>query len=245
MRNDIESLLRTQHHDQKIRSLEKEIAGIPLEEEDIRDKLSADEAALEKARAALQRVEVEIKNLELDVETRRDSISKLKVQQYETKKNEEYRKMGGEIDRYEKEISELEDREIDLMEEAETQKKALVEARESYAENEGSVKEELEDLESLHKNLLAQVEEEKEKRAEQAGNVDGDLLEIYDRLFKAKNGLAVVGLVDEVCQGCHMRVTKSTIMEVKSEKQLASCENCGRLLYWWTDDSVGKNRGEY
>jgi len=245
MRNDIESLLRTQHHDQKIRSLEKEIAGIPLEEEDIRDKLSADEAALEKARAALQRVEVEIKNLELDVETRRDSISKLKVQQYETKKNEEYRKMGGEIDRYEKEISELEDREIDLMEEAETQKKALAEARESYAENEGSVKEELEDLESLHKNLLAQVEEEKEKRAEQAGNVDGDLLEIYDRLFKAKNGLAVVGLVDEVCQGCHMRVTKSTIMEVKSEKQLASCENCGRLLYWWTDDSVGKNRGEY
>ena len=57
--------------------------------------------------------------------------------------------------------------------------------------------------------------------------------------------MAVVGLVDEVCQGCHMKVTKSTIVAVKAEKQIAHCENCGRILYWWTDDSVGKDMGSY
>ena len=46
---EVEKLLRVQHHDQKLASLTKELDGIPLEEEDIRDKLSADQKALEEA----------------------------------------------------------------------------------------------------------------------------------------------------------------------------------------------------
>ena len=72
-----------------------------------------------------------------------------------------------------------------------------------------------------------------------------EIIDSYHRLFKSKNGMAVVGLVDEVCQGCHMKVVKSTMIEVKAENHLAHCENCGRILYWWTDERVGKNRGEY
>jgi predicted nucleic acid-binding Zn-ribbon protein len=71
------------------------------------------------------------------------------------------------------------------------------------------------------------------------------LLDLYERLFKSKAGVAVVGLVDEVCQGCHMKVVKSTVVAVKRESSVANCENCGRLLYWWTDDAVGKNLGDY
>ncbi|NRB74653.1 MAG: hypothetical protein HRU46_09875, partial [Verrucomicrobiales bacterium] len=117
--------------------------------------------------------------------------------------------------------------------------------RAKFDENEQSVKEEIEDLGELKIKLEGDVETEKAARAEQAAEVDPDLLYIYDRLFKAKAGMAVVGLVDEVCQGCHMKVTKSTVVNVRAEKQVANCENCGRILYWWTDASVGKNMGEY
>ncbi|MEM9280896.1 MAG: C4-type zinc ribbon domain-containing protein [Verrucomicrobiota bacterium] len=242
---EVEKLVRVQHHDQKLKALEKELADIPLEAEDIRDRLSADQTALDEAKEALQKVEVAIKNLEIDVETRRDSIAKLKVQQFETKKNEEFRAMGTEIERYEEEIGGLEDQEIELMEQSEEQRKALEESRSKYAENEKSVEEELEDLKDLEKKLQSDVEDEKVKRSELSSEVDEDLLDVYDRLFKAKGGMAVVGLVDEVCQGCHMKVTKSTVVETRAEKQLAFCENCGRILYWWTDDSVGRNLGEY
>lgn len=242
---EVEKLLRVQHHDQKIKSLEKEIAGIPLEAEDIQERLVADGKALEEAKLALQQTEVAIKNLEIDVQTRKDSIAKLKVQQFETRKNEEFRKMGTEIENYESEITGLEDREIELMEAAEEQKNAYKTAREKYQEEETSVKEELEDLESLKKNLESQVLEETEARTKIASDVDEDVLYNYDRLFKGKNGVAVVGLVDEVCQGCHMKVVKSTVVDVKAEKQIAHCENCGRILYWWTDAAVGKNMGDY
>ena len=139
---EVEKLLRVQHHDQKLKSIEKELADIPLEEEDIKDRLTADQEALDQAKTDLQHVEVAIKNLELDVETRRDSIVKLKNQQFETKKNEEFQRMGQEIERYEAEISELEDKEIELMEQAEEQRNALSAAREKFEENEKSVAEE-------------------------------------------------------------------------------------------------------
>ena len=104
---EIEKLLVIQHHDQKIRSLEQQIARIPLEEEDIRERLSEEKEAVEKALASYRETEMGIKNIELDVETRRDSVAKLKVQQFQTKKNDEFQAMGEEIVRYEKEVSEL------------------------------------------------------------------------------------------------------------------------------------------
>ncbi len=242
---EVEKLLRVQHHDQKIKSIDKELAGIPLEADDIRDRLVADQKAVEAAKAEMQQTEVAIKNLELDVATRRSTIGKLKVQQFETRKNEEYQRMGVEIERYTAEIAGLEDREIELMEKAEAQKKALEAARAQLQENEVSVKEELEDLEALSEKLKADRIAELAERDRLTAELDSAVLDNYQRLFKSKAGIAVAGLVDEVCQGCHMKVVKSTVIEVKAEQRLAHCENCGRILYWWTDERVGKNRGEY
>lgn len=242
---EVEKLLRVQHHDQKIKAIDKELAGIPVEAEDIRDRLVADQKAVEAAKTEMQQTEVAIKNLELDVATRRSTIGKLKVQQFETRKNEEYQRMGVEIERYTAEIAGLEDREIELMEKAEAQKKALEAARAQLQENEVSVKEELEDLEALSEKLKADRIAEVAERDRLTAELDSAVLDNYQRLFKSKAGIAVAGLVDEVCQGCHMKVVKSTVIEVKAEQRLAHCENCGRILYWWTDERVGKNRGEY
>ena len=242
---EVEKLVRVQHHDQKIKSIEKELIGIPVEEVDIKERLVEDQRALESAKLEMQHTEVAVKNLEIDVATRRDSITKLKVQQFETRKNEEFRRMGSEIERYTAEIAGLEDREMELMEKADLQRKALDVARTRWKENEVSVKEELEDLAELSTKLKADRAAELIERETHSAALDDAVLDNYNRLFKSKNGMAVVGLIDEVCQGCHMKVVKATVVEVKAENHLAHCENCGRILYWWTDDSVGKNRGDY
>ncbi|MCB1203588.1 MAG: hypothetical protein KDN18_04970 [Verrucomicrobiae bacterium] len=242
---EVEKLLRVQHHDQKIKSIDKELAGIPVEAEDISERLVADRSAVEAAKLEMQHTEVAIKNLELDIQTRRTTISKLKTQQFETRKNEEYQRMGIEIERYAAEIAGLEDKEIELMEKSESQRKVLEAARAKLSENEVSVKEELEDLEALAAKLRSDRESELAARDAASDGVDDAVLDNYHRLFKSKNGIAVAGLVDEVCQGCHMKVVKSTVIDVKAENHLAHCENCGRILYWWTDERVVKNRGEY
>lgn len=242
---ELEKLVVIQHRDKKIVELEKQIANIPNEEEDIRDRISEQRSAEAEALANFQAVEVEIKKIELDVQTRRDSIAKLKVQQYETKKNEEFRAMGEEITKYEGEITELEDQEIELMEKAEELNEVLDQAREELSDSEDSVETDIAALYQTRENWEKELSNEKESRAKSAALVDEDLLTSYERTFKAKNGSAVVGLVDSQCSGCHMKVTKSTVVAVKAENEITFCENCGRMLYWWTDDSEKKTSNEY
>ena len=237
---EVEKLLIIQHRDQNIRALDQRIAKVPLEEEDIRERLAEEKEAAARALKAYQEAEVEIKKIELDVETRRDTIAKLKVQQFETKKNEEFRRIGEEITRYEGEVSDLEDSEIECMEKAEELNRILAEAREQLAESEEAVETDVASLHRSQETWKKEKREDEEKRAEAAGEIDEDLLDIYDRLFSSKNGNAVVGLTDGQCSGCHMKVIKATVVEVKTEKEIAYCENCGRILYWWTDESSGK-----
>ena len=61
-------------------------------------------------------LEVRRKNLELDAQSRRDSIGKYKAQQFQTRKNEEFQAISLEIHRFEKEIEHIEDNEIEIME---------------------------------------------------------------------------------------------------------------------------------
>ncbi len=233
---EVEKLVLVQNHDQKILAINKELAGIPLKEEDCKDKLVEDEKATAAAKLTLQEVEVAINSLEIDVQTRKDSINKLKTQQFETKKNEEFWAMGEDIKRYEGEITELEEKEIELMEQAEELGVVYEKAKASLEEVQETVAEDLESLAALQKNLESEKAVESEKRSKAIEPVDEDSLELYDRLFKAKNGFAVVGLTDGACRGCHMRVIQSTVVDVKAEKAIAHCENCGRILYWWTDE---------
>ena len=92
---------------------------LPLERAHLESQLAATAAGVESLKQKGRLVEVERKKLELDVGTRAESISRLKTQQYQTRKNEEFRAIGHEIERYENEIRKLEDQELELMIDAE------------------------------------------------------------------------------------------------------------------------------
>lgn len=233
---EVEKLVIIQDRDLKIRSIEKELESLPEEEADAREKLASDQAMLTAAKQAVQENEVAMKNLEIDIQTRQESIARLKVQQFQTRKNEEFRAMGSEIERYGREVTALEDRELELMEKGEQLKKTQSEAERVLAATREMVEEDLEATAKRRENLEAEKAETESKRREETKQVDPDTLDLYDRLFKSKGGLVVVGLQDGQCTGCHMRVIKSTVVAVKSENEIAYCENCGRILYWWTDE---------
>lgn len=241
----VEKLLVIQHRDLNIRQLEKQIAGIPLEVEDLKNRLNADQKAVADALAAVREKEIEIKNLEIDAQTRRSTVARLKVQQYQTKKNEEFRAIGQEIERYEKEVSQFEDAELEKMEELDGLKRNLAEVRDQLANSEESVKFDIAQIEQSREEWGRQREEEVKRRAEAAAKVPPDLLDTYQRIFKSKNGKAVVGLESGLCTGCHMKVIKSTVVEVKAEKAIAFCENCGRILYNWTEDGPARTSNDY
>jgi uncharacterized protein len=228
----VSKLLIVQDKDQFIAKLRKELKRLPQEEERAKLKLADDNAAVTKAKAGFQENEVAMKSLELQIKTRQDTVSRLKVQQFETRKNEEFRALGNEVERYQAEVCKLEDSQLELMEKAESLTQELKSAQEALAATQKRVDEELVLMKTRSSNLQAQLTEAEGQRAEIAAKQDEDMLAIYDRIFKNRGDAAVVALEGQVCRGCNMKVSPATVNSAKAEKNLTTCSNCGRIVYW-------------
>jgi uncharacterized protein len=228
---ELEQLLVLQDREQKIRQIRTEIETVPLRRKSLEAQLAASVAGVDTLKQKGRQMEMDRKKLELDVGTRAESISRLKTQQYQTRKNDEFQAMGHEIERYENEIRKIEDEELELMVQADKIKADLAEEEKKAAATKESITRQTADLEEKSKALESRLQELTRERAELAGKIDEDLLARFERLFKSKGDAAVVALEHGVCTGCHMKVTTATAAEVKAGKEIVSCENCGRILY--------------
>ena len=231
MHSELEQLLVLQDRQQKIRQIQAEIKTLPLERAHLESQLAATAAGFESLKLKGRQVEVERKKLELDVGTRTESIARLKTQQYQTRKNDEFQAIGHEIERYENEIRKLEDQELELMIEADKLKAEIDAADKSARATKESISRQLTDLETKSKALGSQRQELESDREALAAQIDPDLLDQFERLFNSKGDAAIVAVEHGVCTGCHMKVTTATAARVKAGKEIVSCEQCGRILY--------------
>lgn len=233
---EIEQLLILQDKDQHLRRLRAEIKKMPADAEAAKGRLAGATAAVTVARDEVNHNEVAIKNLEIQIQTRKDTIVRLKTQQFETRKNEEFTALAHEATRYEAEVAKLEDEEMVLMEKGEILKAALKEAQDHLTSTEGDVKDELAKIKERYLNVQARIKEFEGLRAGLAAKVDSDLLERYDRILAGK-GEVIAELNAHVCSGCHMKVTAATFNEARAEKSITTCPNCGRMVYiaHWDD----------
>jgi predicted nucleic acid-binding Zn-ribbon protein len=229
---ELEQLLILQEKDQHIRRLKLDLKRLPADQERAKGKLASDTDAVRVAKERVMQNEVAMKSLELQIQTRKDTIAKLKVQQYETRKNDEFAALGNEVVRYGNEVTKLEDDEIALMEKAEILKAELAAAQQALAATQKLVDEELTQIAERQKHVTTQLNEFNTVRADLAAKVEPDLLEKFDRIFNHRGDAAVVELNGSVCRGCNMKVTPACTAAAKVEKSLVTCSNCGRLVYY-------------
>jgi predicted nucleic acid-binding Zn-ribbon protein len=227
----IEKLLSLQDRDQKLRNLRLELLAVPTEIA-AKQKLIADSAArLELARTRAKEIEVEKKSLQIDAATKRDQISRYRTQQLQTRKNEEYTALSHEIANAEKMISGIEDKELTLMEEADSLAPQIAHADKTHTDEKIRLESQISLLQEKAGNVKVRIEEVQKSRSTALEGIDEELLERYDRLFETKNARAVVAVEHDVCTGCHMKITAQTSLALRSEKSVMSCPQCGRLLH--------------
>jgi len=227
---EIEKLLVLQDRDRKIRTLKQELKIGPMERKEMDDRLAAALKDLEAVRQKGREIEVERKKLENEAQSKRDSIAKYQTQKFQTRKNEEFQALSNEIKRFEGDIQGIEDRELDLMENAEKVKTLVAETDRQTQATKALVERQIKDLANKTQAVTEQLKELEAERATLAVDVDEELLDTFNRLFVNKSE-AVVPLEHDVCMGCHMRVTTQTAVLVKSRREIVHCEHCGRILY--------------
>jgi uncharacterized protein len=228
---ELEQLLILQDRQQKIRQIQAEIETVPLRRKSLEAQLAASASAVDTLKQKARQVEMDRKKLELDVGTRTETISRLKTQQYQTRKNDEFQALGHEIDRYENEIRKIEDEELELMVQGDKVRADLAEEEKKAAGVRESIGRQTADLDEKSEALQSRLEDLTRERAELAGKIDEDLIGLFERLFKSKGDAAIVAIEHGVCTGCHMKVTSATAAQARAGKEIVSCENCGRILY--------------
>ncbi len=227
---EIEKLLVLQDRDRNIRALKNELKVAPLERVESEERLAAATRQLDAVKLKAKEIEVEKKKLELEAQSKRDMIAKFQTQKFQTRKNEEFQAFNNEITRYEGEIRTVEDRELELMDDAEKMKATVAATEQQTKAVKAQVERQLADIAAKIDAVAAQLTELETERAGLTAGLDEDLLDTFDRLFAGK-GEAVVALEHETCTGCHMKVTTQTVVKVKGQREIVHCEQCGRILY--------------
>lgn len=227
----IESLLVIQDRDLQIQTFQNELDRIPRDAAAIKERLSGAMAELTTAKENVQQNELAIKKIDLDRKTRTTTIEKLTVQQFETKKNDEFAALGAEIIRYQDMVSVLETEELECMEKSDTLATALSTAEKKLTSIKEGMADEVKALTEKKNNHSVRIQELKDERAILIKDIDSSTLTMYDRVFTKKGGAAVSPLQDNLCGGCHMKVISDTISKTIDEKELSQCENCGCFLY--------------
>ena len=230
----LEKLLLLQERDQRLQTFLHEINGVPAERAALEKDLEAARQRLENDKSRAKEIEVERKRLEVEADGKRTQIAKYQTQQLETRKNEEYTALKHEIERAEKDIVAIEDRELELMQELEDLKPVIAAADAKFTSEQNRVSSLLKTAEEkvgVLQGRANELEVEREAIAVEVRAGDEDLLDLYEKLFRTKAGRAIVPLEGNHCSGCHMTVTPATLRDAKVGTTVVSCEQCGRIVY--------------
>ena len=232
MSSELQSLIHLQEYDTKIAGLESEAARLPK-------RIEAIQAGVAEARAAVDAIKVKVdtarKNLrakEKDLEVVAAKRGKADAHLWEVKTNKEYSAVLVEIEDIKQEKARTEEEILALME---VHERLVAEVRETEARLKTREEQGRQD-EALVRQQLAAVETEltgvRGERATLAREISAGVLVDYERILKARGGLAIASMTTAgVCGGCRVSIRPQAIQELRN-RILSRCESCGRYLYW-------------
>ncbi len=227
----IERLLEVQDHDLRLLRIESELKDIPLRKAAEMERLGAHKAALAEAEAGLQARQAELKRHELEVQSKKEKIAKLRTQQMGLKTNKEFKTMAGEIDTIETSIRQDEDMEIEIMEMIEAAKGNMVGRHQELEAEKSDVQDDVRLLDEREDALKAERDAVQVERSRTAEGIDTDWLQRYESILKSKRGAALVSAEGAVCGGCHMTLPPFQQHAARKRMEMVICGYCGRMLY--------------
>jgi uncharacterized protein len=229
----LKTLIALQALDTRIAGLEAEAARIPRAIETLRTRTAEAKKIVDTDKTALDAARKETRAKEKDLEDNQVKRQKFEGQLYQVKTNKEYSAVLTEIEEVKQQKSRIEEEILTLMERQERLAGEIkdAEGRLKTAETEGA------GAEKTLRERLATVEAElggvKGERAAVARALPANVLADYDRLLRARAGLAIVPVLKpNLCGACRMTVTPQRLQELRAQNALLACESCGRYLYW-------------
>jgi len=232
MNPDIPVVRDLQEVDNRIRELTAEVARLPKYIAEIQRKLDSHKRQIEEQKAALAENHKQRRLYEAKAGDQQQKASRLREQMNEAKTNAQYRAFQHEISYLETEISKLEDRILDAMEEAETLEANVAKAQQELEAETAEVEKEI----AATRDRVARDEEElvkfRKRREELTGKLSPETLRTYERVLRSRGGVAVAAAGEDRCLECNVMLRPHFQQRLRAGDELMVCETCGVLLYY-------------
>jgi len=163
-----------------------------------------------------------------------DELSRIKERQskmMQVQTNREYQSLLKEIEDGKKSIKDKEEEIVRIMESSEANAKIMAEQeslikddKKALADEKAEVKKHAEEIEGKKKKIVG-------KRDAMAKDIKASALKKYDMLRTRRNGKAVVGVVNGICQGCFMSIPPQHFNNILKGDRMLNCPTCQRILF--------------
>jgi predicted nucleic acid-binding Zn-ribbon protein len=217
--------------------LEMQLKQVPARISELEERLDAFTLGFEKNKEVIDELNKEYRVCESDVQLNLGKIQKSNEKLRSVKTNKEYQSSLKEIEDLEEINSKIEDKMLELLEQIEKTEEDLSGQQRQYsaiAEETKREKASIKEAEAQCRKKITELESQRNAVVERLGE---RLLDLFSRQRgKQNDGVAIVEVINGVCQGCNMNIPPQMYNELQRRNSLKNCPSCERLIYWENHD---------
>ena len=232
MHPDLEHLIHLQELDLAAERHRRRETDIPQIQSALEARLASRSAAVDTIKTRIAESQTGRREVDRDLAAVQSRLSKFKNQLMEVKTNKEYQAMQKEMSVAEQEISDLETRMLERMEEADSLAIELKTAQAALAAEQAEITRERQALETERSTVADDLKRLSEERTRTAALVSAEALALFERLAHGRRGLAMAEARDGLCTVCHVRLRPQVFNEARRNAGIVQCDSCTRILYF-------------
>jgi len=234
-KEQLELLRELQRIDLDLKHIKEERERYPKEIKKLDEKKNIEKEKMQKEKERIELLEKERRQKEGHLNLEQEKIKRAEGRMFEVKTNKEYQALLNEVDAIKEASSREEEEILKILDEIDELKKSLSKREKEVA----VVLEKVEAEKKIIQEKMVQDDEIWKKRMERrevlTKQLESKLYKLYNTLKEKRQGVGVVSVKHETCQGCFVNVPPQMFIEVQKSNALIRCPNCNRILYWEGD----------
>jgi len=220
-----------QKTEQETEDIQIKLRTYPLQVEHLQKQLEELDRKKSEEQDRIENLEKERRKKEGELELESERIRKSQLRLLEVKTNKEYQAMLKEIE-WAKEInSQREEEIITILDEIDRSKSNLGSIEQRIEGEKKETEQEIATIQQKMVQLEKDLANSQEVRNKIIQELDPQLLKRYVTLKERRDGVAIVLVKNEACQGCYVNIPPQLYNEVQQSKEIILCPNCNRILY--------------
>lgn len=230
-RDELARLVRLQATELQVRESQAELERLPAARDVSQGNLLEAEAVVKAAEADRDESHKKHRRLEGELQEAEAQIVKYKEQEMMVKTNKQLWAIQDEMKTVGDRIGAIEEAIIEELEAADRYVEVIGQRSEELVIARAETSAEMTAIDASEKELSEQLDLGRRETQELRGEIDPELVSLYDRIAAVRGGIAIAEGVEGRCTACNVRLRPQIWVQVRNAGQVQQCDACKRIVF--------------